>query len=82
MNRTLLAMTLLLSAAGAFAAEPAASGNDAPGCPKAEPVQEKSPDETTKTSTRPGTPAPVRSRTTTSSRGTPRWHSMLPGMFR
>ena len=30
---------------------------------------------------RPGTPAPVRPRTGTH-RGQPRWHSLLPGMFR
>jgi hypothetical protein len=83
MIRTLLAFSLLLSAAGAFAAEPEPSATDAPGCPKAEQAQDKAPPEdASKAASHPGTPAPVRPRNASTSRGTPRWHSLLPGMFR
>jgi hypothetical protein len=83
MIRMLLAFSLLMSAAGVFAAEPEAAASAAPDCPKAEQAKEKAPpDEASKAASHPGTPAPVRARGTTTSRGTPRWHSLLPGMFR
>lgn len=83
MIRTLLSFALLLSAAGAFAAEPPPTDVDAPGCPKTEQAKDKSPpDDASKASNRPGAPAPVRPRNATTTRGTPRWHSLLPGMFR
>lgn len=83
MIRTLLAFPLLLSAAGVFAAEPEAPATGAPGCPKAEQAQEKAPPEdASKAASHPGTAAPLRPRNTATSRGTPRWHSLLPGMFR
>ena len=82
MYRMLLALSLALSAAGTLAAEPVPVESESAGCPKAEPATAKTntASEGT-TSTRPGTPAPVRPRSTTT-RGTPRWHSLLPGMFR
>jgi hypothetical protein len=83
MIRTLLSLALLFSAAGVFAAEPAPADIDAPGCPKAEQAKDGlPPDDASKASSRPGTPAPVRPRNDARSRGTPRWHSLLPGMFR
>jgi hypothetical protein len=83
MKRTLLALPLLLCAAGAFAADPAPTEATEASCPKAQAEQEKAQaNQATPAATQSGTPAPARARGATATRGTPRWHSMLPGMFR
>jgi hypothetical protein len=81
MLRTLLALFLAFSAAGALAAEPPPAEEHAPGCEREQTQASKTPAgaDATSPAARPGTPAPVRPR---SSRGTPRWHSLLPGMIR
>lgn len=83
MFRTLLALSLALSVIGAQAAEAPQAEAEAPSCIKSEPAAGK-PDaagEGAAATARPGTPAPVRPRGS-SPRNTPRWHSLLPGMFR
>lgn len=86
MARSLFVLPLLLCSTVAFAVEPAPAQNDAPSCPRAQDEQQKSAEtETAAPAARPGTPAPVRSRSSSggsAGRGTPRWHSMLPGMVR
>ncbi|WP_146908184.1 hypothetical protein [Arenimonas daejeonensis] len=82
MIRPLLVLSFALFAADAIAAEAAQANPETSGCPKSEVAPEKAPaNETSGTTARPGTPAPVRPRSTTV-RGTPRWHSLLPGMIR
>jgi hypothetical protein len=82
MNRTLLALCLLLLAAVATAAEPLPPEAEPEQCPKAEAAREKAPPaDASKASGHPAAPATVRPRGT-AARGTPRWHSLLPGMFR
>lgn len=82
MIRPLLVLSLALFTADAIAAEAAQANPEAGGCPKSEAAPEKAPTtETSGTTASPGTPAPVRPRSTTA-RGTPRWHSLLPGMIR
>lgn len=83
MLRTLLALFLALAAAGALAAEPMPTDAEAPQCDKGEAQASKSSVGApgSATTSRPGTPAPVRPRSATA-RSTPRWHSMLPGMIR
>lgn len=82
MIRPMLVLSLSLLAANAFAAEAVPADAEASGCPKAEAAAGKEPAADGNTpAARPGTPAPVRPRTGTQ-RGTPRWHSLLPGMFR
>lgn len=82
MIRPLLVLSLALFATDARAVEAAQANPEASGCPKSEAAPEKAPAiETTGAAARPGTPAPVRPRSTTA-RGTPRWHSLLPGMIR
>jgi hypothetical protein len=82
MYRMLLALSLALAVPAALAAEPVPAESETPGCPKAEPAAGAAPAATegTTTATRPGSPAPVRPRAST--RSGPRWHSLLPGMFR
>jgi hypothetical protein len=75
MYRMLLALSLALAVPAALAAEPVPAESETPGCPKAEPAAGAAP-----AATRPGSPAPVRPRAST--RSGPRWHSLLPGMFR
>ena len=86
MARSLLVLPLLLCSTVAFAAEPAPAEGDEPSCPRSEAEQRKSAAaETSAPADRPGTTAPVRARNGSSGsagRGTPRWHSMLPGMVR
>lgn len=83
MMRALLVLSLFLFAASAFAVEPAQAEPDASGCPKSEAARGKPPtEEGQATPTRPGNTAPVRARSSGTVRGTPRWHSLLPGMFR
>ena len=83
MLRTLLALFLAMSAAGVLAAEPLPTDAEAPQCEKDEAQANKASGGAagSTTATRPGTPAPVRPRSATT-RSTPRWHSMLPGMIR
>jgi len=82
MYRMLLALSLALAAPVALADEPVPVESAAPGCTKAEPAAGKTPAaaEGSTTAARPGSPAPVRPRSST--RSGPRWHSLLPGMFR
>lgn len=82
MYRMLLALSLALAAPASFAAEPVPTESEAPGCTKAEPAAGQAPAtaEGSTTPARPGSPAPVRPRS--SVRSGPRWHSLLPGMFR
>lgn len=82
MIRPMLVLSLSLFAANAFAVETVEADTEAAGCPKAEAADGKEPTADGKAPpARPGTTAPVRPRTGTV-RGTPRWHSLLPGMFR
>lgn len=83
MYRMLLALSLALAAPVALAADALPTESEAPGCPKSEPAAGKAPTsaEGSATAVRPGTPAPVRPRST-GVRSGPRWHSLLPGMIR
>ncbi|TNJ33894.1 hypothetical protein [Arenimonas terrae] len=82
MIRPLLVLSLSLLAANALAAEAVEADPETSGCPKTEAAAGKEPTTDGKAPpARPGTTAPVRPRTGTV-RGTPRWHSLLPGMFR
>jgi hypothetical protein len=82
MIRPLLVLSLSLLAANAFAVEAVEADRENAGCPKTEAAASKDPATDGKTPpARPGTTAPVRPRTGTA-RGAPRWHSLLPGMFR
>ena len=82
MIRPLLVLSLSLLAANVLAAEAVEADREAAGCPKVEAAAGKEPAVDGKaTPARPGNTAPVRPRTGTV-RGTPRWHSLLPGMFR
>lgn len=84
MFRTLLALSLALTATSSLAAETTQADNEAPSCIKAEPAAAGKPATTgdsSSTGSRPGNPAPVRPRAS-STRSTPRWSSLLPGMFR
>lgn len=86
MNSSIYLLLLLLLANPAFAA--AGTNGDEPNvCPKARTtVQAKTEQETDAVSTVPAAatrPTPVRTtRSTTPRTVSPRWHSMLPGMFR
>lgn len=83
MIRPLLVLSLVLFAANAFAVEPSQAEPETSGCPKSETTAGKAPaDEPAGTASRPGTTAPVRPRSGAAVRGTPRWHSLLPGMIR
>lgn len=84
MTRPLLALSLFLSATVAFAGETVPAETEGGSvCPKEQATQEQAPvTESGKPAARPGTPAPARPRAASGSRGTPRWHSTLPGMFR
>jgi hypothetical protein len=81
MLRTSLALFLAFSAAGAMAAEPVPVDAEAAGCERDHEQAGKTPAgaDGSSAAARPGTPAPVRAR---HGRGTPRWHSLLPGMIR
>lgn len=81
MLRTSLALFLAFSASGALAADAVPADAEAPGCEREQVQASKSTAgaDSASPAARPGTPAPVRPRT---SRGTPRWHSLLPGMIR
>lgn len=83
MYRMLLALSLALAVPAAHADEPVPTESEAPGCAKAEPATGSTPAaaEGSTAAARPGSPAPVRPRTTGTRNG-PRWHSLLPGMFR
>lgn len=84
MYRMLLALSLVLFAAGSLAAEPVPVETESEGCPKTQAASGGKPAATGEgatTTARPGAPTPVRPRSSTA-RGTPRWHSLLPGMFR
>lgn len=82
MIRPLLVLSLALLAANVSAVEAIEAERETPGCPKAEAAAGKEPVADGKAPpARPGTTAPVRPRTGTA-RGAPRWHSLLPGMFR
>ena len=86
MARSLLVLPMLLCSSVAFAAEPAPAESDEASCPRERAEQQKAAvAETEAPTARPGTAAPVRARGTSggaAGRGTPRWHSMLPGMVR
>ena len=83
MIRPLLVLNLALFAANAFAVETTQVEPETSGCPKSEPSTGKAPaNEPAGNAARPGTPAPVRPRSGATVRGTPRWHSLLPGMIR
>lgn len=82
MSRILFALCLVLFAVPAAAAESAASESAAETCPKAEAHADKPGEEAAAPAQRPGTPAPVRARSTSGVRSGPRWHSLLPGMIR
>ncbi|MFY2763450.1 hypothetical protein [Arenimonas sp. MALMAid1274] len=83
MYRMLLVLSLALFATGSQAAEAVPVESESEACPKSEPAAGKpaANGEGTSSTARPGAPAPVRPRST-SARGTPRWQSLLPGMFR
>ena len=82
MLRTLLALLLAFASAGALADEPLPVESETPQCEKETAQATKAiPGAPGTSSSRPGTPAPVRPRGT-SGRSTPRWHSLLPGMIR
>lgn len=83
MPRTLLALLLAFATMGAFAADVVPTDAESPQCEKDASQAGKSTAGSSGSTTvaRPGTPAPVRPRSA-SSRSTPRWHSMLPGMIR
>lgn len=82
MIRPLLVLSLSLLAANALAVEAVEADRENAGCPKAEAAASKDPSADGKSPpARPGNTAPVRPRTGTT-RGAPRWHSLLPGMFR
>ncbi|MBP6596416.1 MAG: hypothetical protein KA196_02770 [Arenimonas sp.] len=81
MTRLLLALCLALPASAALANDAPPAAVDAPACIKPDTKPGKSADSADGAgSAQPGTPAPVRPRS--GGRGTPRWHSMLPGMIR
>jgi hypothetical protein len=91
MNRTLLAICLSLGLGAAYAAEPAGNGEyGEPACPKAAAkaavAAATAPSSSDGTSSTPATPAPARARSGSGGNPTrmasPRWHSLLPGMFR
>lgn len=81
MNRTMLALSLALFAAGAIAAEPPQADAEPATCPKSEAAEAKAParSDAANASTA-GNPAPVRSRG--GANRAPRWNNLLPGMFR
>ena len=85
MARSLLVLPMFLCSALAFAAEPAPAEAEEATCPRERAEQQKAAvAETSTPAARPGTQAPVRPRGSSGAagRGTPRWHSMLPGMVR
>ncbi|MBW8310727.1 MAG: hypothetical protein K0M64_01715 [Rhizobium sp.] len=84
MIRLLLALSLALAAAGAFAAEPAQAEPDGGLCQKAEADDTKQASgKNTEPSAGPGATAPVRPRSSgAAGRSTPRWNTLLPGMIR
>lgn len=83
MIRPLLVLSLALFAANALAVEPVQDEPESSGCPKSENATAKAQaSEPAGTATRPGNTAPVRPRSGAAVRGTPRWHSLLPGMIR
>lgn len=86
MARSLLVLPMLLCSTVAFAADPAPAESDDAACPREHAEQQKAAVAETETPTsRAGTTAPVRARGSSggaAGRGTPRWHSMLPGMVR
>jgi hypothetical protein len=81
MTRLLLALCLCLVATAALADDAAPAAAESPVCLKPETKTGKPADAGSRApAAQPGAPAPVRARGT--SRGGPRWHSMLPGMIR
>ena len=82
MIRPLLVLSLALFAANAYAVEAAEAETESTGCPKSEAAPGKAAaGDSTRPEAQPGAPAPVRPRSAVP-RGTPRWHSLLPGMIR
>ena len=84
MTRLLLALSLALASAGAFAAEPARTEPDGGLCPKQEAEDTKQASgKSTEPTAGPGATAPVRPRSSgAAGRSTPRWNTLLPGMIR
>lgn len=85
MNSTIALFLLLLLSSPAYAA-PSAMADDASNCPKARAtVAAANTQEADSVSTVPAAATratPVRNRAPTQRTVSPRWHSMLPGMFR
>ena len=82
MNRPLLVLSLALFALNVSANDVVEAERENPGCPKSEAEAGKEPGTDGKAPpARPGNTAPVRPRAG-AARGAPRWHSLLPGMFR
>ena len=88
MVRSLSLFLLLIAAVGfapaAFAVDAAPARTPDANCPKSDAEHDDdSAPATTKASRRPSSTVPVRERAGgAGSRGTPRWHSLLPGMVR
>lgn len=83
MLRTLFVLLFAVAASSAWGAEPLPADAEAPHCEKdtTQAGKANASGSGSAATARPGTPAPVRPRSA-SGRGTPRWHSMLPGMIR
>lgn len=78
MKRVLL-IALCLFALTAIAAEPQPDGSNEPVCDKAEPASTPARSDAART---PVKAAPAPTRVSSPARTTPRWNSLLPGMFR
>lgn len=77
--KRVLPITLCLFALTAIAAEPQPDGSNEPTCDKVEPASAPARSDATRT---PVKAAPVPARVSSPARTTPRWNSLLPGMFR
>lgn len=77
--KRVLPIALCLFALTAIAAEPQPNGTNEPVCDKAEPASEPARSDGARTSVK---AAPVPARASSPTRTTPRWNSLLPGMFR
>lgn len=83
MLRTLFVLMFAAAASSAWCAEPLPADAEAPHCEKAtaQAGKDSASGSGGAATARPGAPAPVRPRSA-NGRGTPRWHSLLPGMIR